>query len=236
MRKLFKANDRGASRLDWLDTRYSFSFANWHDPSRMGFRALRVLNEDHIAPGTGFGRHAHRDMEILTVVLEGALAHEDSSGARATLRAGDVQRMTAGRGVAHSEFNASDDETLHLLQIWILPAERGAAPSHADVRGLFPIGPDAKPGLRALATAAGSGGALEIGQDAAVYGGRVQADAPLDYAIAEGRGVYLHAVRGDLVANGTALEPGDALAIEAEATLTLSSTTGSADFLLFDLA
>jgi len=236
MRRLYKANDRGVGRLDWLDTRYSFSFADWHDPSRMGFRALRVLNEDHIAPGTGFGRHAHRDMEIVTVVLAGALAHEDSSGARATLRAGDVQRMTAGRGVAHSEFNASQDETLHLLQIWILPAERGATPSHADVRGLFPVGADAKPGLRALATAAGSGGALEIGQDAAVYGGRVGEGAPIEHVVREGRGVYVHAVRGQLLVDGTPLDPGDALTVEDEAGVTFTSNDGPADFLLFDLA
>jgi len=235
MQKLFKTSDRGAERLDWLDTRYSFSFAGWHDPSRMGFRSLRVLNEDRIAPGMGFGRHAHRDMEILTVVLEGALSHDDSSGAQTILRAGDVQRMSAGRGVAHSEWNASKEEALRLLQIWIVPSERGADPSHAEARGLFPVKKEAPAGLRRLVAPAGSGGALDIGQDATVYAGRVLADAPLHHAIEEDRGAFVHAVRGRLLVNGTPLEPGDALALEGESGLELSGDP-SADFLLFDLA
>lgn len=235
MKTLYKANDRGVSRLDWLDTRYSFSFADWHDPDRMGFRSLRVLNEDRIAPGTGFGRHSHRDMEIVTVVLGGALRHEDSSGGSAVLRAGDVQRMTAGRGVAHSEYNASNEEELHLLQIWILPQTRGATPSHADVRGLFPVDAEAKAGLRALATAAGAGGELEIQQDAAIYAGRVTASAGLRHEIAAGRGVWIQAVRGSLIANGVALAPGDGLALEDEAGVEVRADA-TADFLLFDLA
>lgn len=235
MQKLFKASDRGAERLDWLDTRYSFSFAGWHDPSRMGFRSLRVLNEDRIAPGMGFGSHPHRDMEILTVVLGGALVHEDSAGSRAILRAGDVQRMSAGRGISHSEWNASNDEALHLLQIWIQPARRGMVPSHAEASGLFPVGEDEKAGLRTLIAPAGAGGPLEIGQDAAVYGGRVLADKPLHHSIKEGRGVFVHAVRGRLLVNGTPLEPGDALALEDESALELVGDS-SADFLLFDLA
>ena len=235
MQKLFKASDRGADRLDWLDTRYSFSFAGWHDPSRMGFRSLRVLNEDRIAPGTGFDRHSHRDMEILTVVLEGALVHEDSSGSGAILRAGDVQRMSAGRGISHSEWNASKEEALQLLQVWIVPSERGAEPSHAEARGLFPVDEEAPAGLRTLVAAAGAGSALEIGQDAAVYGGRVLADAPIHHAIEEGRGAFVHAVRGRLFVNGTPLEPGDALALEGEPGLEFSGDP-SADFLLFDLA
>jgi redox-sensitive bicupin YhaK (pirin superfamily) len=235
MQKLFKASDRGADRLDWLDTRYSFSFAGWHDPSRMGFRSLRVLNEDRIAPGMGFGSHPHHDMEILTVVLDGALAHEDSSGSGAILRAGDVQRMSAGRGVSHSEWNASNDEALHLLQIWVQPARRGLAPSHAEARGLFPVGEEAPAGLHTLVTPAGAGGALEIGQDATVYGGRVLSGTPLQYAIKEGRGVFVHAVRGRLFVNDTHLDPGDALALEGESGLELAGDP-SADFLLFDLA
>lgn len=235
MLKLFKANDRGVGRLDWLDARYSFSFADWHDASRMGFRSLRVLNEDRIAPASGFGRHGHQDMEILTVVLDGALAHEDSSGARATLRAGDVQRMTAGRGVTHSEWNASDVEALHLLQIWILPAERGTPPSHAEARGLFPIEANAPAGLRALAKPAGSGASLEIGQDASIHAGRVTGSHPLEYEIAKGRGVFVQAVRGQLIVNRLPLAPGDGLAIEDEPRVTLTGES-PADFLLFDLA
>ena len=235
MQKLFKASDRGSERLDWLDTRYSFSFAGWHDPSRMGFRSLRVLNEDWIAPGRGFGRHAHQDMEILTVVLEGALAHEDSSGSKATLRAGDVQRMSAGRGVAHSEWTASKEEALRLLQIWILPSERGVEPSHAEARGLFPVNAEAPVGLRKLVAPAGGGGALDIGQDATVYAGRVRAGAPLHHPIEGGRGVFVHAVRGRLIVNDTPLESGDALALEDESGLEISGDP-SADFLLFDMA
>ncbi len=235
MQQLFKASDRGADRLDWLDTRYSFSFADWHDPSRMGFRSLRVLNEDRIAPGMGFGRHAHRDMEILTVVLEGELSHEDSAGSKAILRAGDIQRMSAGRGVSHSEWNASSEEALHLLQIWIMPRERGGQPSHAEAHGLFPMGEASPPGLRTLVTPARDGTALEIGQDAAVYAGRVLADAPLHHLIEAGRGAFVHAVRGRLEVNGTPLEPGDALALEGESELSFSGDP-TADFLLFDLA
>lgn len=235
MQKRFKASDRGAHRLDWLDTRYSFSFADWHDPSRMGFRSLRVLNEDRIAPGMGFGRHAHRDMEILTVVLEGELSHQDSAGSKAILRAGDIQRMSAGHGVTHSEWNASNEKALHLLQIWILPSERGSGPSHAEARGLFPVGEEAPAGLRTLVAPAGNDGALEIGQDAAVYAGRVLADAPLHHAIEVDRGAFVHAVRGRLRVNGTPLEPGDALALEGESGLEISGDP-SADFLLFDLA
>jgi redox-sensitive bicupin YhaK (pirin superfamily) len=234
MQKLFKAVDRGADRLDWLDTRYSFSFAGWHDPSRMGFRSLRVLNEDRIAPGMGFARHSHRDMEILTVVLDGTLRHEDSSGSKAMLRAGDVQCMSAGRGVAHEEWNASNEEALHLLQIWIFPSERGAEPSHAEARGLFPVDEEAPAGLRTLVAPAGAGSALEIGQDAAVYWGRVLAGTPLHHAIEEGRGVFVHALRGRLFVNGTPLEPGDALALEGESGLEFAADS-SADFLLFDL-
>jgi redox-sensitive bicupin YhaK (pirin superfamily) len=235
MQKLFKAGDRGAERLDWLDTRYSFSFAGWHDPARMGFRSLRVLNEDRISPGTGFGRHGHRDMEILSVVLEGALAHEDSSGAKAILRAGDVQRLSAGLGVTHSEWNDSSDESLHVLQIWIVPSERGAAPSHAEARGLFPLDEEASAGLRTLVSPAGNDGALGIGQDAVVYAGRAVDGAPLDYPIEDGRGVFVHAVRGRLLVNGTPLEAGDALALEDESALEVAADA-PADFLLFDLA
>lgn len=235
MQKLFKANERGKDQLEWLDTRYSFSFAGWHDPSRMGFRSLRVLNEDQIAPGMGFGNHPHRDMEIVTVVLEGALAHEDSSGSGAILRPGDVQRMSAGTGIIHSERNASDNETLRLLQIWIQPARRGLAPSHAEARGLFPVDPESPAVLRKIVAPVGGDGALEIAQDVSVYGARVLAGQPLHHAIGKDRGVFIHAVRGRSIANGTPLEAGDALALEDEPDLEMTGDP-SADFLLFDLA
>lgn len=235
MQKLFKASDRGVDRLGWLDTRYSFSFAGWHDPSRMGFRSLRVLNEDRIAPGAGFERHGHRDMEILTVVLDGELAHEDSSGTKTILRAGDVQRMSAGRGVTHSERNASNEKALHLLQIWIVPREHGTEPSHAEARGAFPVGEGAPVGLRKLVAPAEDTGALDIGQDAVVYAGRVVAGTELAHPIEVGRGVFVHALRGRLLVNGTLLEEGDALALEDEPGLEFTADR-SADFLLFDLA
>jgi redox-sensitive bicupin YhaK (pirin superfamily) len=231
----YAASDRGIGRLDWLDTRYSFSFADWHDSSRMGFRSLRVLNDDRVAPGAGFDLHSHRDMEILTVVLEGSLKHEDSSGAHTILHAGDVQCMSAGRGIAHSEWNASNDESLHLLQIWILPAERRTPPSHAEALGLFPVGADAPAGQRILTSASGAAGALSIGQDAVIRAGRATGSEPFEYEIARGRGVFVHAVRGPLVVNGTALGEGDGLAIEDESRVTLAADA-SADFLLFDLA
>lgn len=232
---LHESGARGASRTDWLDSRHSFSFGGWYDPSHLGFRSLRVLNEDRVAPGTGFGPHPHRDMEILTVVLEGALEHRDSSGARSVLAAGDVQRMSAGRGVIHSEWNASDAEALHFLQVWLRPARLGLAPHHEEGRGLFPLGDDAPVGLRPLASAAGGPGVLTVHQDATVYAGRVAGNAPVLHALAPGRGAWVQAVSGGLVVNGRALTAGDGLAIEEERAVVLAGDPDGR-FLLFDLA
>ncbi len=235
MLELHKAADRGASRLGWLESRHSFSFGDWFDPRRRGFRTLRVLNEDRVAPGAGFGPHPHRDLEILTVVLEGALEHRDSSGVRSLLRAGDVQRMSAGRGVVHSEWNASDSDELHFLQIWLRPARSGLVPGHQDGRGLFPVGSDAPAGLRPLASAQGEDGAVRIHQDASVFAGRVAGESPLAHSLAAGRGAWLQAVRGGLFVNGIRLSAGDGLAIEDEASVEVSGDP-EGDFLLFDLA
>lgn len=235
MIELHKASDRGVSRLDWLDSRHSFSFAGWHDPSRMGFRSLRVLNEDRVAPGAGFGPHPHRDMEILTIVLEGALEHRDSSGARTVLRAGDVQRMSAGSGVTHSEWNGSDEVAVHFLQIWLQPARVGTAPSHVEACGLFPIGSGAPAGMRALAADAGEVGVLRIQQDAKIFAGRADANAPLHHALAAGRGAWVQTARGKLIVNGRPLATGDGLSIEDEPGVVLSGDPDG-DFLLFDLA
>jgi len=235
MLDLHPSEERGRTGMDWLESRHSFSFAGWHEPGRMGFRSLRVLNEDRIAPGTGFGPHPHRDMEILTIVLAGALEHRDSSGARSVLRAGDVQRMSAGRGVLHSEWNASDTETLHLLQIWLRPARLGLEASHEEARGLFPVG-DAKPrGLRAVAAAGGGTDVLRIHQDAVVYAGRVDGGESRVHPLAAGRGAWVQAVRGALVVNGAPLAAGDGLGIENEPEIVLSGSP-EGDLLLFDLA
>ncbi len=228
-----KSADRGTTRTDWLESRHGFSFAGWHDPRRMGFRTLRVLNEDRVAPGAGFGAHPHRDMEILTVVLDGALEHRDSSGARSVLRAGDVQRMSAGTGVAHSEWNASETEPLHFLQVSLFPERPGLEPGHEDGRALFPAGEDA-PGLRVLASDRNTEGALALHQDATVYAGRAD-EGPLRHALAEGRGAWVQAVRGSLVVNGVRLAPGDGLAVEDERVLEIAGEPAG-DFLLFDLA
>jgi len=235
MQRLVKAADRGADHADWLETRYSFSFAGWHNPQRMGFRSLRVLNEDRIAPGAGFGAHPHRDMEILTIVLKGALAHEDSSGSTAVLQAGDVQRMSAGRGVVHSEWNASNDEALHLLQIWILPSDRGTAPSHDESSGLFPVDEDSPDGLLLLVAPSSTKAPLHIGQDAAIFSGRARADNRLMHTPESGRGANVQAGKGGLLVNGTPLEESDGLAVEDEPRMELTSDS-SGDFLLFDLA
>ena len=235
MMESHKGNDRGLSRLDWLDSRHSFSFAGWTDPSRMGFRSLRVLNEDRVAPGAGFGPHPHRDMEILTVVLDGALEHRDSSGARTVLQAGDVQRMSAGSGVVHSELNASNNEAVHFLQIWLHPALSGTAPSHAEIRGLFPVDPGSPAGLRAMATPVGGADVLEIQQDAQIYAGRVNTNSVVDYEVASGRGAWVQAVRGELIVNGARLTAGDGLSFENEKSMIVSGDPEGA-FLLFDLA
>ena len=235
MMELHKGSDRGISRLDWLESRHSFSFADWNDPNRMGFRSLRVLNEDRVAPGAGFGPHPHRNMEILTVVLEGELEHRDSSGARTVLEAGDVQRMSAGSGVVHSEWNASNDEALHFLQIWVRPARHDFAPSHAESRGLFPVHDGEPATFRALASHSGGEGVLEIQQDATVYSGRVVTGEAVHHRTAPGRGVWVQAVRGELVVNGVRLAAGDGLQIENEESVALSGDP-QGDFLLFDLA
>ncbi len=233
MLELYKAADRGTTRTGWLESRHSFSFAGWFDPGRLGFRTLRVLNDDRVAPGAGFGPHPHRDMETLTVVLSGALEHRDSSGATTVLEAGDVQRMSAGRGVVHSEWNASDREDLRFLQIWIRPAASGLEPGHEEGRALFPVQEGAASGLRPVATSRGRAGGLSIHQDATVLAGRAAAGDPLRHELAPGRGAWVQAVSGGLAVNGVEMEAGDGLAIEGEPGLTFS---GQGDFLLFDLA
>jgi len=226
-----KAADRGHANHGWLDTYYTFSFADFHDPAHMGFRDLRVLNEDRIAGGTGFPNHGHRDMEILTFMLAGALKHTDSGGNELVLRAGDVQRMSAGKGVMHSEVNASESEGVHLLQVWILPAENGGESSY-DQRH-FPAA-DRLGKLLPLVSPDGTQGSLSLGQDVTVYGTVLDDGHSVEHDLAPGRHAWLQVVTGTVEAGGERLEAGDGLAISDEAGLTILAR-GEAEALLFDL-
>ncbi|MCG3188588.1 MAG: Quercetin 2,3-dioxygenase [Burkholderiaceae bacterium] len=229
---LRKAADRGSADHGWLETRHSFSFADYHDPAHMGFGNLRVINEDRIAPGTGFGTHGHRDMEILSVVLDGALAHRDSMGNSSTILPGEVQRMSAGRGVMHSEFNGARDQKTHFLQIWILPSQLGIAPGYeqkafaeADKRGR----------LRLVASPDGRDESLSMHADASVYAGLFDGDENALLPLAEGRLGYVHLARGSLRVNGQALEAGDGALLRGEPRVELAHGR-SAEVLVFDLA
>ena len=234
--EIIQANSRGSFRNDWLDSRHSFSFADYYDPQRMGFSSLRVINEDWINANGGFPMHGHRDMEIVTYVMQGALSHKDSLGNGSTMRVGDVQRMSAGRGILHSEFNHSADETVHLLQIWLLPTATGIKPSYAQA--YFP--PAARQGQwQLLVSADGREGSLTMNTDANLYTSILTDHASVSYHVPAGRATYLHLARGTLhVSSSTgqqqALQAGDALALRENVTLTLSSAD-SGEFLLFDL-
>ena len=227
-----KSQDRGIGRHGWLTTRHTFSFANYYDSAHMGFRSLRVINEDTVAPGKGFGAHRHDNMEIVSIVMEGTLAHRDSTGAEGVLRRGEVQRMSAGTGVDHSEFNGSDSEPVHFFQIWILPAVADIPPGYEQK--LFPD--DERRGKLCLLVAPKrEDGALDIHQDAKVYGGIIDGGQRVEHALAPSRGAWLQVARGSVDVNGTALEAGDGAAIEAESSLAIAAAEG-AEILLFDLA
>lgn len=235
MIRIRPANERGHAEHGWLDTRFSFSFANYHDPEHVHFRALRVLNEDHVQPDAGFPTHGHSDMEILTFVLAGELEHKDSTGTGSVLRPGDVQRMTAGRGVEHSEFNPSQTEELHLLQIWILPAEKGLAPSYEERR--FSL--EEKRGrlclIAAPSASAAAEDALAIHQDARIYATVLEPGASVSHALGQGRHAWVQVARGAVKVNGAELSAGDGLAASDESELALEATATS-EVLLFDLA
>ena len=226
-----KSQDRGHADHGWLRSFHSFSFAGYYDPQHMGFGNLRVINEDRIAPGTGFGTHGHRDMEIISYVLSGELAHRDSMGNVKGIPPGDVQRMSAGTGVMHSEFNHAEGQTTHFLQIWIEPDVRGIPPSYeqktfsdADKRGA----------LRLVASPDGAQGSVRIHADAAVYAGLLDADEAVTLALDPARKTYVHLVRGTLQVNGTPLAGGDAAMLEREAALSLTAGR-DAEVLVFDL-
>ena len=208
MERLRRSAERGHANHGWLDSYHSFSFADYHDPKHMGWSALRVINEDRVQPGRGFGWHGHRDMEIVSYVLEGALGHEDSMGNGSTIRPGDVQRLSAGTGILHSEFNHEPRGVTHFLQIWIEPDARGIAPSYEQKH----FADDEKRGrLRLIASPDGRDGSVTIHQDALLLAGLFDADAQARHSLARGRKGYVHVVRGDAVVNEHPLAAGDAL-------------------------
>jgi redox-sensitive bicupin YhaK (pirin superfamily) len=232
MIRIRKADDRGHFDHGWLDTYHSFSFAGYVDEGHMGFRTLRVINDDIVAPARGFGTHGHRDMEIITYVLEGALEHKDSTGTGSVLRPGDVQRMTAGRGVRHSEFNHSEKEPLRLLQIWILPAEPGLPPSYEEKT--FPS-EEKRVRLRLIASPDAREGSLTIHQDAFLYASILGSEEATRYSFAPGRHGWIQVARGTLKLNGVELTHGDGAAISDETEI-LMEGVDEAEFLLFDLS
>jgi len=228
---LRKSDERGHSNRGWLDSYFSFSFADYYDPRHMGFRSLRVINDDRIQPGQGFGPHGHRDMEIITYVLDGHLLHRDSMGERHVLGPNEVQTMSAGTGIVHSEFNASGTEEVHSIQIWILPEQEDVTPSYQQIA----FSPEEKQGrLRLLAGP--QGGATTIHQDARLYVTELAAKQSVAHEIAPGRAAWIQVVRGNVTLNGQELAEGDAAALtdETEARLTGVGSTGG-EILLFDL-
>lgn len=229
----FAADGRGQSRLSWLDSAHTFSFADFYDPARMGFRSLRVINDDVVAPGAGFGTHPHRDMEIVTYVLSGALGHRDSMGNGSAITAGEVQRMSAGTGVTHSEMNHSKSEAVHLLQIWLLPAQRGQAPSYEQRA----FSREDKLGrLRAVVAPDGADGAVSIHQDARVFAAILEEGVTVTHAIAPGRHAFGQVARGEVRLGDRLLGQGDGVALSDEAALTLTGAGPEAEVLVFDLA
>ena len=231
---LRRSEERGHFNHGWLDTYHTFSFSSYYDPDHMGFRALRVINDDRVDPGEGFPTHPHRDMEIITYVLEGALEHKDSMGTGSVIRPGDVQRMSAGTGVTHSEFNHSRKEKVHLLQIWILPGQLRLTPSYeqkafseADKRGK----------LRLVGSTDGREGSVTVHQDVALYATLLGAGESVSHELKPGRHAWVHVARGSLTLNGQTLSAGDGAAVSDEAKVTLAASgDGLAEALLFDLA
>ncbi|MCC6675948.1 MAG: pirin family protein [Phycisphaerales bacterium] len=232
MIKIRKSEDRGHINMGWLDTRHTFSFGDYHDPAHVNFRHLRVINDDIVAPGQGFGMHEHRDMEIITYVIEGQLEHKDSLGHGAVIRPGEVQRMSAGRGIAHSEFNPSRTEAVRLLQIWIFPEKRGLDPSWDQKE--FPIA-KRRNRLGLLASPDEADGSLKVHQDVRLYAATLDAGAEVSHALDPQRYAWVQVARGGVELNGQQLSEGDGAAVSGETRLTIRSKDG-AEFLLFDLS
>jgi len=229
---LRKAADRGHAEHGWLDSRHTFSFGGYHDPRHMGFRALRVINEDRVAPAKGFGAHGHRDMEIISYVLEGALQHKDSLGTGSVIKPGDVQRMSAGRGVTHSEYNASKDEPVHFLQIWLLPSARGIEASYEQKTF---SAEDKRGKLRVVASPDAREGSVTLHSDAVLYAGLFEAGETAALTLAPARHGWVQVARGRVTVNGTALGAGDGAAITSETQLQIEGVE-AAEVLVFDLA
>ena len=227
------SDTRGPTRLDWLDSRHTFSFGHYYDPRHMGFGPLRVINEDIVAAGGGFAPHSHANMEIVSIVLDGTLAHRDSLGTVQTLVPGEVQRMSAGSGIQHSEFNGADDKPVHFLQIWILPERDNTAPGYAQK--MFPFA-DRHGRWLPLVNPDGSDGALSIGQDARLFVTRLDAGESLEYMTAPGRKLWLQMAAGKVIVGEKALNFGDGAAISGETTINVSAMTDQTELYLFDLA
>ncbi|MGB3613958.1 MAG: pirin family protein [Elainellaceae cyanobacterium] len=226
------AQERGSANFGWLDSRHTFSFGSYYDPSHMGFSSLRVINEDKVTPGLGFGTHGHRDMEIVSYVLSGALEHKDSIGTGSIIRPGDVQRMSAGTGIRHSEFNASQADPVHFLQIWLLPNQTGLPPSYeqkhfsdSDKQGQF----------RLVGSPDGRDGSVTIHQDVSLYAAVLTGDETITHDLAADRAAWLQVIRGGVMLNGQALTAGDGAAVRDEAQLVVQ-TSDTAEVLLFDMA
>jgi redox-sensitive bicupin YhaK (pirin superfamily) len=232
MFEIRRSRDRGTANFGWLDSRHTFSFGEYHDPRHMGFGPLRVINEDRVSPGKGFGTHGHQDMEIISYVLEGALEHKDSIGTGSVIRPGDVQVMSAGTGIRHSEFNPSKTEPVHFLQIWIVPDREGIEPRYeqksfrdAEKRGR----------LRLVGSAQGNDGSVVIHQDVRLFAGRLNVGDQVAHALAAGRKGWLQVVRGAVNMNGHDLDAGDGAAIDGEPSLNVSAKTEGSEILVFDL-
>ncbi len=229
------ANERGHADHGWLNSYFTFSFAEYYDPSHMGFRSLRVINDDRVAPGQGFGTHPHKDMEIVTYVLEGAVSHKDSMGTGADIVPGEVQRMSAGTGVLHSEFNQSKTDELHLLQIWIMPEKRGVEPSYEQK--FFPD-EEKLNRFRVVASRDARDGSVKINQDASIHATLLEEGKTASYTLEKGRHAWIQVARGSVMVNGRTLNTGDGAAISDESAITLTGNSPGkrAEVLLFDLA
>ena len=227
------AAERGTANFGWLDSRHTFSFGDYHDPEQMGFGALRVINEDRVSPGQGFGTHGHRDMEIISYVLEGALEHKDSIGTGSVIRPGDVQIMSAGTGIRHSEFNHSKTEPVHFLQIWVVPDRQGIAPRYEQKT--FPDA-DKRGRLRLVGSSDGRDGSVVIHQDAKIFAALLNTGDEVTHALPHERRAWLQVVRGTVAMNGQELLTGDGAAVEDEPTLTVTAKLDGTEILVFDLA
>ena len=233
MMKVRKANERGHARHGWLDSYHTFSFADYFDPAHMGFRALRVINEDRVAGGEGFDRHSHRDMEIISYVLEGALEHKDSMGTGAVIRPDDVQRMSAGTGVTHSEYNASPREPVHFLQIWLLPEREGLAPSY-EQHAFAPA--DLADHLHLIASRDGRDESIKVHQDVNLYASRMSSGATVSFRPDAGRWLWLHVAKGNVQVEGRELQAGDAASWTGAPNVLDIRAVAPSEVLLFDLA